>query len=171
MFNYKRDGNNRKAVSIMSKNVNGKYLVTLTRKTMITESGYSKDLSIIPEGIAVTLGSQMIEEKCGSGKQGLLSFLRWFESCLNDDGAFFLKLKNKPTRDILYVYVIVCNRLYCRCLYAGHQRSFEGYTSPDSETIEETNWSGILVAGPIKKPKFKRELKGFQGFRYTTKLF
>lgn len=30
---------------------------------------------------------------------------------------------------------------------------------------------GIYLAGPIEKPRKKRRLRGFQGFRYATKLF
>lgn len=139
---------------------------------MITERGYSKDPSIIPEGIALTFGRQMIEEKCGPGKAGLLSFLRWFEYCLKDDGLFFMKCKNRPMHEVDHVYIIVANRLYCRCYFGGYQSgSFEGYMRPDAEEMEVADWSGIHLAGPIEKPKFRRTLKGFQGFRYTTKLF
>jgi hypothetical protein len=139
---------------------------------MITVDGYSKDTNIVPEGVALTFGKEMIEEKCGPGKSGLLSFLRWFEDCLKDDGTFFMKCKNKPVQDVSYVYIIVANRLYCQCYFGGHQRGhFEGYMSPDAEEMTEASWSGISLGGPIIKPKFKRTLKGFQGFRYTTKLF
>lgn len=142
---------------------------------MITESGYSKDPSIMPQGIAVTLGSKMIEEKCGPGKKGLLSFLRWFEQCLADEdsGGFFLKMKNRPAIEVDHVYIIVSNRLYCRCYFGGHDRKpFEGYLKPDDQEMKTTDWKGgIHIAGPIVKPRFKRELKGFRGFRYTTKLF
>lgn len=41
---------------------------------MITANGYSKDLSIIPEGIVVTFGKVMIAEQ-----GGLLRFIKNFE--------------------------------------------------------------------------------------------
>lgn len=141
---------------------------------MITADGYSKDLNIIPEGIAVTLGIKMIEEKCGPGKSGLLIFLRWFEDCLKDEnGTFFLKCKNRPSIEVDYIYVIVANRLYCRCYSGGHTRKeFTGYMRPSDPETTQTTWrGGLYLAGPIEKPRFKRSLRGFQGFRYTTKLF
>lgn len=137
---------------------------------MITAEGYSKDPNIVPEGIALTLGRAMIEEKCGPGKAGLLSFLRWFEACVNDN-AFFMKLTNRPTIEVDHIYIIVANRLYCRCFFGGFDKGFRGYMSPDATEMSEETWKGVHLGGPIEKPKFKRTLKGFQGFRYTTKLF
>ncbi len=139
---------------------------------MITPEGYSKDPGLVAEGIVMTLGREMIEEKCGPGKAGLLKFLRWFEHCLKD-GTFFMKCKNKPTREFDHVYIIVANRLYCRCYSGGYSNeSFAGYMTPDDETPTESDWTGgIYLAGPIEKPRKKRKIKGFQGFRYCTKLF
>jgi len=141
---------------------------------MITKRGYSKDPSIMPEGIVVTLGRSMIEEKCGPGKAGLLAFLRWFESCLEGDGTFFLKMKNCPKIEFDHVYIIVANRLYCRCYFGGYERNvrFKGYMKPTDTERTLANWKGgITLAGPIEKPKFKRILRGFQSFRYCEKLF
>lgn len=137
---------------------------------MITVDGYSKDKNIIPEGIVITLGRKMIEEKCGPGKAGLLSFLRWFEDCINS-GNFFLKMKNRPTIEFDHVYIIVANRLYGRVYFGGFDSKFKGYLSPTDRTMSETTWKGIHLGGPIEKPKIKRVLRGFQGFRYCSKLF
>lgn len=136
---------------------------------MITAQGYSKDTSIRPEGIVITFGSNMIEEK-----GGLLATLRWFELNLKgDEGQFYHRLKNRPTfEDFLYVYVIVANRLYCRCSYGGFYRTgVSAYLRPDDLETSEFNYPHIILAGPIIKPGFKRTLRGFQGFRYATKLF
>lgn len=71
---------------------------------------------------------------------------------------------------IIYVYVIVLNRLYCRCCYGGYEKKTTiGGTATGEEKI--IDWPRLILAGPIVKPKFKRTLKGFQGFRYTTQLF
>jgi hypothetical protein len=137
---------------------------------MITEYGYSKDPNIVPEGIAVTFGKDMIEEKCGPGVVGLLSFLRWFEDCMAS-GSFFMKLSKRPTKEVDHVYIIVANRLYCRCYFGGFDNTFRGYMTPDDVEMSEVSWRGVHLGGPIKKPRFKRTLRGFQGFRYTTKLF
>lgn len=135
---------------------------------MITATGYSKDPSIMPEGIAITFGKEMYHEK-----GGLLKFLRWFNEIMFDEnGAFMHKLKNKPVHEIDHVYIIIANRLYGRCLYGGYSNQpTQAFMMPSDESYVEVDWSRIYLAGPFEKCPFKRELKGFQGFRYTTKLF
>lgn len=135
---------------------------------MITASGYSKDPSIMPEGIAITFGKEMYNEK-----GGLLKFLRWFENIMIDDeGCFMHRLKNKPTIEVDHIYIIVANRLYCKCFYGGYSNNpGQAFLQPGANHYVEIDWSRIYLAGPIEKPTFKRTLKGFQGFRYTTKLF
>jgi hypothetical protein len=147
---------------------------TISRKSfkMITREGYSKDPNIVPEAIVVTLGKEMIEEQCGPGKKGLLMFLRYFEDWMDKGEGFHWlhKCKNCPTRDILYVYLIVANRLYCRLYYGGHHRTHTtGKIADGSEKI--IDWPHLVLAGPITKCPYKRQLKGFQGFRYSTQLF
>jgi hypothetical protein len=126
---------------------------------MITQQGYSKDPTIIPEGIAVTFGKELIEKF-----DGVKRLLREFDWCMRqDDAVWNHKSRHKPAfeKEILHVYIILLNRLYGRCLYAGF------------ETTEHPvfNWPRIILAGPFEQPCFKRELRGFRGFRYTTKLF
>jgi hypothetical protein len=134
---------------------------------VITKTGYSKDPNIIPEGIAVTFGKEMMNEQ-----GGVRNFLRHFEDIMSrgDDWWWLHKCKNKPQQDIAWVYVIVLNRLYCRCYFGGYEKKGTvGGTADGREIIIQ--WPRVILAGPIEKPKFKRRLKGFQGFRYTTKLF
>jgi len=137
---------------------------------MITIDGYSKDPNIVPEGIAVTFGKDMIAEK-GS----LKSFLRWFNSCVEtEDDHWLHKCKNAPQADIIYVYVIISNRLYGRCYFGGYSKGpVPAYTIKPDGTYEQfmAEWPHITLAGPMIRAPFKRKLSGFQGFRYTTKLF
>jgi len=71
-----------------------------------------------PIGIIVTWGKEMIREK-----GGLLSFIRFFELNMNEDGDTWMqKSKNKPIQDILYVYVIVCNQVRYKLFYGGYQK-------------------------------------------------
>lgn len=135
---------------------------------MITPEGYSKDPNIKPEGIAVTFGREMIAEKCG-----LLAFIRWFESVMSDDEDYWMhKCKNRPVHsDLQYVYVIICNRIYYRCYYGGYQSGgTTGQVRPGCPT-EYITWPRIILAGPLIKAPEKIIRPGFQGFRYTTKLF
>lgn len=136
---------------------------------MITKDGYSKDPTIRPEGIAVTFGKDMIADK-----GGLLPFIRWFESCFNtDEGTWMHKCKNQPKNDncLLYVYIIIHNRVYYRCYYGGYRKGVtSGFLIPEGPT-EIITWSRIILAGPLEKAPRKIYRSGFQGFRYTTKLF
>lgn len=138
---------------------------------MITVDGYSKDSSIQPEGIVITWGKDMIDSK-----GGLLSFIRYFNKTMDGESSYWLqKCKNKPTyEDILHVYIIVNNRLYGRCFYGGYERgpteinNGNGYSFSWRTIIE---WPRVILAGPFERCHFKRTLRGFQGFRYCTKLF
>jgi hypothetical protein len=135
---------------------------------MITATGYSKDQSIKPEGIAVTAGREMIADK-----GGLLTFIRWFEGIFKEEESYWMhKLKNKPRYDdLLYVYVIICNRVHYRCMYGGyHSPGATGQLIPDGPNVP-VEWPHIILAGPLIKAAEKIIRPGFQGFRYTTKLF
>ncbi|MEQ1678419.1 MAG: hypothetical protein ABL876_17120 [Chitinophagaceae bacterium] len=133
---------------------------------MITEDGYSKDPNIIPEGIAVTFGKDMINEQ-----GGLKTFLAGFTWDMQQEGGYWMhKMKNRPQYDIAIVYIIIANRLAYKCFYGDHHKfNTPGYSADGVQKL--IDWPGIILAGPLTKCPFKRTLKGFQGFRYTTKLF
>lgn len=133
---------------------------------MITSTGYSKDPNIVPEGIVVTFGQGMMLEQGGA-----LSVLRYFEECMATEGNYWLhKCKNKPQHEVDHVYVVALNRLYCRCYFGGYE-SHETTVWDATGRPKLIDWRRIILGGPIEKPPFKRILKGFQGFRYATKLF
>lgn len=134
---------------------------------MITPTGYSKDPNIIPEGIAITWGKDLIKEG-----GGLLAFIRDFEESFKDENCIWLqKCKHKPKKDslLLYVYIILCNQVRYRCFYAGWDI---GPTNVRNGTVvKQVNWPRILMSGPFEKAPIKMHFRGFQGIRYTTKLF
>lgn len=136
---------------------------------MITKAGYSKDPGLIPEGVVITFGREMIAEK-----GGLRAFIRWFELCMNDqDGTFMHKCKNRPKyEDIRYVYIIIYNRVYWRCFYGGHDASpTTAFLFPDDIIRAPIRWPRIYLAGPLVKAPDKIIRRGFQGFRYCEALF
>jgi hypothetical protein len=131
---------------------------------MITVEGYSKDPNIVPEGIVITFGKDML-----SDHGGLRTFLKSFKKCLDADDYWIHFCKNKPKFDIIYVYIIISNRLAYRCHFGGWDvYSGIGYKANGDKTNMK---NGIALAGPLVKCPFKRELKGFRNFRYSTKLF
>ena len=132
---------------------------------MITATGFSKDPAIMAEGIAVTWGVEMLQEK------GIRPFIKYFEQCMAGEDNFWMHwVPRAPTRDIVYVYIVVLNRLLYRCYYAGFETGLTEMHNADgsSQVIDRPR---ILLAGPFVKCPFKRELRGFRSFRYTTKLF
>lgn len=135
---------------------------------MITIDGYSKDPNIVPEGIVVTHGREMIKEK-----GGLYTFLHWFETIMSDDGdVWYHSCKNSPIHDIIYVYFIVENRLKYKGFYGGHSsKPTKAFTTPGAKQRTDFIRPHIIVGGPIEKCPYERELRGFQGFRYSEKLF
>lgn len=135
---------------------------------MITANGYSKDPMLIPEGIVVTFGREMMMEQ-GGPKLFLSNFLDQMAS----DGLYWMhKCNNLPKGDIDHIYIIVLNRLWGRVYNGGFRRNPHnvfGWTA-DEKPIE-IKWNFIALAGPFERCPIKRELRGFQGFRYCTRLF
>lgn len=133
---------------------------------MITADGYSKDPNIIPEGIAITWSKEMIVEGYGN----LLTFIRHFKECISDeDGIWLQKCKNKPKIDVAYVYIIFSGRIRYRVQYVGYEAG--PTTVYDDNGPKDIQWSRLLLVGPMVEAPRRIPLKGFQGPRYTTKLF
>lgn len=135
---------------------------------MITATGYSKDQSIMPEGIAITFGREMVADQ-----GGIREFLKgWFECMEEENGVWKHYCKNTPQRDIAYVYIIILNRLAYRVNFMNYEQAkpdeLRYKANGDFQPIVKP---GILMCGPVVKCPVKRKLSGFQGFRYTTKLF
>lgn len=137
---------------------------------MITPDGYSKDPGLVADGIVVTWSKDLIAEK-----GGLLSFIRFFIKSMEDPECMWLqKSRNKPTQDVLYVYIIVCNQLKYRLNFVGYETGETEVDNGDGVSwsrSERVGWSRIVMAGPIVHAPRKIKLSGFRGFRYCIKLF
>lgn len=132
---------------------------------MITATGYSKDPSIVPEGLVITIGQETAKNN-GGYKNVLKHFLLTLE---NDDGYWMHKMLLFPKIEVADVYIITMNRLWGRAKFGWLEKSATfKYTPDDPGTV---SWPRLVIVGPFEKCPFKRELKGFQGFRYCTKLF
>lgn len=138
---------------------------------MITADGYSKDPVQMAEGIVITWSMKMIEEK-----GGLLNFIQYFEKIMGEncgDTLWLQKSKNKPKVPIIYVYIIVAGQLRYRLNYIGYDTGLVEISNGGASwsSSQWVRWNRITMAGPFVKNPNKRKLKGFQGFRYCTKLF
>ncbi len=118
--------------------------------------------------IAITWGKEMIKEK-----GGLLAFIRHFEMCMaREDDIWLHKCKNQPKHEILDVYVIVCNQVRYKLLYAGYETEPAEIEVGDGHSWCSTDiihWPRLLLAGPFEKAPTKIPYRGFQGFRYLDK--
>lgn len=132
---------------------------------MITENGFSKDTNIVPEGIAITFGKEMM-----ANNGGYKEMLKLFLETMNDEDDYWMhKMMLWPKIEVADVYIICLNRLWGKVKFGWFEKEAAFKYSPtDPGTI---TWPRMVIVGPFEKCPFKRKCKGFQGFRYTTKLF
>lgn len=137
---------------------------------MITANGYSKDPNIVPEGIVITFGKEMMKEQGGPK-----NFLSCFIECMNEhetERYWMHKCSNLPAFEVDIVYIIVLNRLWAKVYCGGYKRNPQNVFGYSADGVEKViDWNHIVLSGPIERCPIKRELKGFQGARYCTKLF
>lgn len=125
----------------------------------------------MPEGIVVTFGQQMIKEQ-----GGLKTFLKAFQETMSqhEQGRYWMHTcSNFPKKDADHIYIIVANRLYGKVYCGGYHRNADANVIAQGATGKQKLMEKpfIILSGPFEKCPYKRLLKGFQGFRYCTKLF
>lgn len=125
-----------------------------------------------PEGIVITVSAGMI------GDHGYRHWLRNFlesmkqseETC---DWNYYFRVGGQPRQDkhIQYVYLCIGGKIRFRVFYAGSQAGGKLNLSNGHRyrIVEGRAW--ILTAGPVERAPHPIPMKGFQGFRYTHKLF
>ncbi|MGN6435962.1 MAG: hypothetical protein ACTHMM_05485 [Agriterribacter sp.] len=137
---------------------------------MITAKGYSKDPSIVPEGIAWTLPVKWFDDRGWKMDE----FKKHFERYMRRDNALWnIKLTNLPTNDFYLVYMIFGGFIQYECRLVQIERNVAKtfHDAPDGRprVFAPCNW--IVITEPAIAPPYEIPQKGFQGFRYTTKLF
>lgn len=128
-----------------------------------------------PEGIIITVGEKMW------GHHGYKVWLTNFLHCmkksedLDERYLYHFRQGNQPKSQdsIRYVYLCISGKIRWRVFFAGSfgERTLTLTTTDGAgiKTIYGKAW--ILTAGPAERAPFVIEKKGFQGFRYTHKLF
>jgi hypothetical protein len=138
-----------------------------------------KELREPPEGVIITIGPKMYNDNAHGGFRNWRSnFIAAMEKSETDPSwVYYFRQGNKPTQDkfLQYVYLSIGGKIRFRCMFAGSRGAalmeFENHNAP----MFGKAW--ILVAGPIStpdRPVYTIDLvgkKGFQGFRYCSKLF
>lgn len=131
---------------------------------MITQKGYSKDPSIIPDGIALTLPVQFFTDRGMTTEQ----FKKYFERFMRGESSYWnFKLTNLPLHDVAYVFLIFDKHIQYRCNFMQYERN--KYKDGKVRGFPNHNW--VLFTGPVIKPPHPWPQRGHQGFRYTTTLF
>jgi len=131
---------------------------------------YSKDQSIIPEGIALTLPKMFFEDRGWT----YADFEKYFERFMQgEDHIWNFKLTNLPTHDVAWAYIIFDGYIQFRANVVMYERNkskiFNDGPNKQVREFPSANW--IILSGPAIKAPYEFPQKGFQGFRYTTKLF
>jgi hypothetical protein len=132
---------------------------------MITATGYSKDPHIIPEGIVITFGKEMLQNNGGTRE-----VMKYFLQVMANENDYWMhKMLLWPKVEVADVYIITMNRLWGRAKFGWFENNATFGYSPGGR--KDIPWPRLVLVGPFEKCPFKRELRGFQGFRYCTKLF
>lgn len=120
-----------------------------------------------PEGIIITVSQGMI------GTNGYRHWLRNFLNCMNavnteDEICYYnFKCANLPKQEFLYIYLLIGGKIRFRVNFMQSARGEK--TFDDGRTMFSKGW--VCGCGPVVKAPMPIKRKGFQGFRYTEKLF
>lgn len=115
------------------------------------------------DAIIITISLAMLKEK------GYRNWRRNFlEAMAKEDCTYWMKQGAQPKRELLYVYLCIGGKIRFRANFVmsegrGHK------TFSDGKTDYARAW--VILAGPVTYPPAPVHMKGFQGFRYTEKLF
>lgn len=128
-----------------------------------------------PEGIIITVGEKMY------GHHGYKVWLTNFLDCmkrsedLDERYIYHFRQGNQPKMQdsLRFVYLCIGGRIRYRVLFAGcyGEKTLTLNTTDGKgiKTLHGKAW--VMVAGPAERAPFKLERTGFQGFRYTERLF
>jgi hypothetical protein len=137
---------------------------------IIGPSTYSKDPSIPADGIMLTLPKQFFWDRGWTYKE----FKKYFERVMaKEDTVWNFRLTNLPKQEVAYVYIVFDGFIQYRLNLVMYERNKSKYFTDSPEKLlrsfENANW--VILSGPAVKAPYEMPQKGFQGFRYTTKLF
>lgn len=84
--------------------------------------------------------------------------------------VIYVALAQKPTKEVLHIYILVGGEIICRMNIAG-------YTDLDGQPLD--CWDGekrispwwVICSAPVSYPPEPIKMRGFQGFRYTEDLW
>ena len=117
-----------------------------------------------PTGIIRTLTSL-----CGNASVGAKRYrmsLRMLERA--DLQQIYIALPAKPQTEVLYLYLVVEGKVDVRLNIAGYEPG-DARECWDKTIRKPKVWA--VCTGPVVRPAEPMPMRGFQGFRYTERLF
>lgn len=123
-----------------------------------------KQKSTPPVAIIVTLPAKYFED------HNHAKYLQ--ELSENDKNHIWYRVcKNVPVYDFLYVYTVVDNKVNHRANFIGIEHNVDyRFTKKDGGTKVFIAAKAIVTCGPVIMAPHEIPMRGFQGFRYITKI-
>lgn len=124
----------------------------------------------MPEGIMITLPTMFFEDRGMDAESFTMMFYRFMKQ---EDSLWNFKLTNLPKHDVAWVYIVYDKQVQFRLNLVQYERGTtkEFKDAPDQKVRRFENCNWVIMCGPPVRPPHEWPQKGFQGFRYTTKLF
>jgi len=121
-----------------------------------------------PTGIIRTLPGEAKAYGFGPARDKMMRSYKALEDGLIE--TILVALSQKPTQEILHIYILVAGEIVCRMNIAGYQDGTDFKLDCwDGETRTSRWW--VICAAPVSFPPEPIKMRGFQGFRYTEDLW
>jgi hypothetical protein len=124
-------------------------------------------IKIRPTGIIRTLPNLYASRDNVAYRRMLKSF-EWLAS--GHIPAIYIALAQKPTTEVLHIYILIDGKIICRMNIAGYDDGATSEVKCWDEVSRQPKWWAVCSA-PISFPPTPILRRGFQGFRYTEDLW
>ncbi len=129
-----------------------------------------KDLSQPPEALILTMPVAFFKDREMTEEQFGELFERFMQK---PDSLWNFKKTQLPTQEVIWVYLIWSGKIQFRLNFVDIERNktkvFTDSWDGKVRTFPAQNW--IILSGPAVKAPYEIPMKGFQGHRYTQKIF
>ena len=118
-----------------------------------------------PDAVVITLSKEMMMER------GYKNWLREFlETMAKDEWTYWFRTSGRPKHEVPWLYIVVGGKVRFRCNLVMTDGPGEKVFN-SGRSLFGRGW--LVCAGPVVRPPKGHTFpwKGFQGFRYTEKLF
>lgn len=123
-----------------------------------------------PEALLLTMPEAWFKDR----NMTYAEFCPYFEASLRHEGAYWNYRKTSlPVHEVAFVYLVFDGHVQYRTHLVGYERGVakDFDDTPDGivRRFAPSNW--ILLSGPAIAAPYGIPMRGFQGHRYTKKLF